>query len=239
MNFIVYKHTNKINNKAYIGYTSHSLEHRWIGHIKTRNRKCAFARALKKYGTDCDVWTHEILETLTDSSVELAKQKEVYWIAYYDTYRSGYNETKGGEGPENSKISASLKNHKLSQETKEKISKSQLGEKNHNFGKQRKKETCLAISNAHKGKKLSQETKNKISLKKQNVRLTPEHKIKLSKRIDQYDLEGNYIKTFDSLTHASKDTSTNINYISRCLHNKLQQKNKKRFDWCFHTQQSE
>ena len=54
----IYKITNKINGKCYIGQTSDSIEHRWKEHIYDSNRKnrdCynyPLYRAFRKYGTE-------------------------------------------------------------------------------------------------------------------------------------------------------------------------------------------
>lgn len=45
---------------------------------------------MRKYG-----WDNFELEIIELCSLEELKEKEIYWIAYYDTYYHGYNETKG------------------------------------------------------------------------------------------------------------------------------------------------
>jgi hypothetical protein len=97
--FTVYKHTCLTNGKAYVGWTSLSLEERWIQHcyFATYGSKYAFHRAIRKYGTDC--WTHEVLEE--HASAFEAKQAEVRLIAQHSTYTKdgcGYNMTLGGDG---------------------------------------------------------------------------------------------------------------------------------------------
>jgi len=92
--YTIYKHTNTINNKAYVGITKHTMEVRWKGHIhaSVSNKSTAFTNAIRKYGKD--VWSHEVLEVVTD---EDKQERERYWISYYDTYSSGYNSTLGGD----------------------------------------------------------------------------------------------------------------------------------------------
>ena len=102
----VYKITNKINNKAYIGYTVRTLKERWQQHVR-----CAFheqldgsydnalKRAIRKYGTE-NFYT-EVLEFSDDK--EYLTHQEKYWIKYYNTCiifpdSWGYNLTTGGEG---------------------------------------------------------------------------------------------------------------------------------------------
>lgn len=51
-------------------------------------------RAMRKYNTTKDDF--EIIEENIDTQ-EKANDREIYWIAYYDSYRNGYNSTPGGE----------------------------------------------------------------------------------------------------------------------------------------------
>lgn len=97
----IYKITNLINNKVYIG-CSCDIEHRWIAHksesILEHNPQYNYSihRAFRKYGLDN--FHFEIIELLSDST--MIYEREKYWIAFYDSYNSGYNETQGGDcGP--------------------------------------------------------------------------------------------------------------------------------------------
>lgn len=103
MTFIVYKHTNRITGKAYIGYTHLTIEERWKQHVHaTRGkRRSLFLNALISYGVHDDVWLHEILGSY-DTEQE-AKQAEINWIAILKTNglregHEGYNMTDGGDG---------------------------------------------------------------------------------------------------------------------------------------------
>lgn len=50
-----------------------------------------FANALKKYGKGGFIWG--IIE---ECDISLLNEKEIYWIAKYDTFDNGYNTTTGG-----------------------------------------------------------------------------------------------------------------------------------------------
>lgn len=97
MSIGIYKITNLINNNAYIGL-SINIEKRWLSH-KERSQdpnnkeydKVLYA-AFRKYGIDN--FKFEILEKCQPEEL---KEKEIYWIAYYDTYKHGYNATPGGD----------------------------------------------------------------------------------------------------------------------------------------------
>ena len=96
MNFI-YKITNDINGKLYIGKTNRSIETRFQEHInfsKRAYKNRPLYDAMNKYGVNhFHIEQIDICETDEEAST-----KEIYWIAYYDTYRYGYNATLGGEG---------------------------------------------------------------------------------------------------------------------------------------------
>lgn len=87
----IYKITNNINNKCYIGQ-SIDIHRRWNAHKRqvVDNHLC---RAFKKHGIEN--FSFEIIEECTINELN---EKEKYWIQYYDSYRNGYNETTGGDG---------------------------------------------------------------------------------------------------------------------------------------------
>ena len=93
--YIVYKHTNNINGKVYIGITSTSLGKR-SGKDGTNYRKnTLFYRAIEKYGWDA--FSHEIIED--GMSLEDAAKAEVALISKYNSTNPqfGYNISSGGE----------------------------------------------------------------------------------------------------------------------------------------------
>ena len=96
----IYKITNKINNKVYIG-CSKDIHHRWIAHksesVLEKNKQYNYSihKAFRKYGIDN--FSFEIIELLPE---EQLFDREKYWINYYNSYNNGYNETLGGDsGP--------------------------------------------------------------------------------------------------------------------------------------------
>ena len=48
---IIYKITNKLNGKVYIGQTVGSLQARWKAHLRSRDN-AVFHKALRKYGAE-------------------------------------------------------------------------------------------------------------------------------------------------------------------------------------------
>lgn len=94
----IYKFTNKINGKSYIGQ-SNNIERRFNDHLYyENNRDMIFNRALKKYGLSN--FTFEVIE---ECSLEELDEKEIKWIAYYDSWKNGYNMTPGGRFNEDHK----------------------------------------------------------------------------------------------------------------------------------------
>jgi group I intron endonuclease len=136
----VYMHTNKINNKVYVGITCRSVQERWKGGYRYAEDQPVFHRAIKKYGWDG--FEHIIFaEHLTK---EEAINMEIALIALYKTncrrYRNpsyGYNMTDGGEGcsghvvseESRKKMSEARKGIVFSEETIQKMREAQLGRK--------------------------------------------------------------------------------------------------------------
>lgn len=91
----IYKITNLIDGKSYIGLSTH-IEDRWQYH-KTpynwkREKDKLLYRAITKYGIEN--FNFEVLE---ECLPEELSEKEKYYVEKYDTYKNGYNMTAGGE----------------------------------------------------------------------------------------------------------------------------------------------
>ena len=124
----IYKTTNIINNKIYIGqHKSNVFDKLYIGSGNILHL------AINKYGIDN--FKCEVLEWCVDK--ESLNKAEIYWINYYNSYdhKIGYNIAQGGSGGNlllymekedienrNNKISNSLLNHEVSKETRLKFS---------------------------------------------------------------------------------------------------------------------
>ena len=96
---IIYKLTNKVNGKSYVGQTLHEKQrlntHKRLGKAKDTRFTLAVDFAIAKYGFDNFEYT--VLEK--DIPQEKLDEREIYWISYYDTLNTGYNLTKGGQNP--------------------------------------------------------------------------------------------------------------------------------------------
>ena len=140
----VYIHTNKINNKAYIGITSNDVNKRWKNGNGYKNNKY-FYTSIQKYGWD----NFEHIIWQNNLSKNQAQKIEILLIALFDTTNpnNGYNLSTGGEG------SNGIKRTK---DTKEKIRKSAKTrfsnpENNPMFGKQHSDEAKRKMSKSRQG----------------------------------------------------------------------------------------
>ena len=91
----IYKITNTINGKMYIGKTEQTIEKRFQQHCHDSKREGfnhrPLYRAMQKYGVEF-FSIEEIEET------EFPEERETYWIEFYGTFKNGYNATIGGDG---------------------------------------------------------------------------------------------------------------------------------------------
>ena len=177
----IYKLTNTLNNKIYIGLTTETISERCrkrIAEAKYRgSRNSYILNAIRKHGSE--VFKVEQIDTA--NSLEELQQKEIFYIQQYNsTNRNiGYNLTKGGEG------NLGLK---MSDKTKEKIRQKAIGRKV-------SIETKIKMSNFKKT--------NNIDFFKaiENCKL---HNLKTSKKVGEFDLNNNLVKTYNSISEVWK-----------------------------------
>ncbi len=91
----IYKITNKVNNKIYIGQTIKTVEKRFQQHKNNSNKpyfsQIVLYKAFNKYGIEN--FQCEMIEEVSNENLD---EREKYWIDYYDSYFNGYNATLGG-----------------------------------------------------------------------------------------------------------------------------------------------
>lgn len=132
----IYKITNLINGKVYIGQTISTIQKRFSKHCGGENQ--LISRAIKKYGVD----NFKVEEIDRADTREELDEKEVYWIKHYNSRTpNGYNVEGGG-----------TKNKEISSETRAKLSEANKGEKAPWYGKHLTEETKRKLSESHKGK---------------------------------------------------------------------------------------
>lgn len=163
--FCVYRATNRVNGKAYVGITSKGASVRWREHVYNARteRVCPIHLAILKYGTDAfDV---EVIETCL--GYDMLRVREVYWIAKLRTRAPrGYNLTAGGEG---------MFGYRTSDETKRKMSATKTGKKKSPEMRAKMREIALnrppehlaKISAALTGRKIPRDVVEKV--RKSNI----------------------------------------------------------------------
>ena len=206
---VIYQTTNLINGKKYIGKdTKNSKTYLGSGTF--------LKKAIKKYGREN--FKKEILEYCLNED-EL-KQKEEYWLLFYDAannseYYNCINISHGcpkglHKGRKNT-WSKGIKGHigpVWDKEQKE-IHSLKLKGREIKWGDK--------ISQSKKGKSISKEHKDKISQKLKN-RKRPFNAGKDLIPILQYDLQGNFIREWKSISEAQNNIIRGD--IRACLNNK-------------------
>ena len=154
----IYKITNLINDKIYIGLSTKLVEEstKYYGSGKL------IKEAIKKYGKEN--FRKEILERDIECH-DLLKDREIYWIEIFKSYVShdNYNLTLGGQG---------TFGRIFSNESIKKISENHAdvsGSNNPMYGKHHSALAKAKISKVHRGKKISEETRAKISYASSNI----------------------------------------------------------------------
>jgi group I intron endonuclease len=257
---IIYKTTNNINGKIYIGQDKNNNPSYYGSGKKLLS-------AIKKYGKEN--FTKEILEECVNE--DYLNEREIFWISYYNSRdrHIGYNISEGGkEGDRNigqdiaksgiynywvekyGKVEADkrreLKIQKIRKHNQEigtpltkkgryalwiekygkeiadqkltawKLKISEYQQYKLENGWKHSDEAKEKISKSSKGRKLSEETKNKMrkpkpegfseKLSKAKKGIKPSKPSLLRKPVEQYDLFGNFIKSWESITEAINGT---------------------------------
>lgn len=202
----IYKITNKINGKIYIGETTLTIEKRWQEHLnksyeinKEGQKKHVFAihNAIKKYKKE-----NFLIEKIEECDDEIRFEREKYWISYYNSYENGYNLTVGGEG------SLKYNREDFYKEWKKGLSTQQIANLYH----------CAVNTVYYHLSTFDDFSKEAIQRRTENA--IKGMKAGHINSIDCYDLEGNFIKTYSSQREASKELNLQESGISRSIQNK-------------------
>lgn len=194
---VIYRYISP-SGKSYIGQTTNEVFRRrmWFGDGRYTGGRSKIDMARKKYGREnfrYEVIHRQQFFTLEEATTEL-NRLEAYYIGYYDTYKNGYNSTIGGDGS---------RGYKADDITRAKLSVARKGKKKpEGFGEK--------ISKAQKGRPKSTETRRRLSETKKNT----------GKKIVQYDLEGNYIRTWNNIDEVSKALGVCRESIAGCCRGK-------------------
>jgi group I intron endonuclease len=153
----IYKITNKITGKNYIGQTRNSVDSRWKSHHSSK-RKYALGLAIQKYGKDSFsidiIASYKILEDLNNA--------EIYYINFYNSISpNGYNLHSGG------------RTYYILEETRKRLSESHKGQIPSDYNKEQSRKALKGKPTWNSGKI---GYTNKGSFKKGNK---PTHPFKL------------------------------------------------------------
>jgi len=216
----IYKTTNKINGKIYIGQDKNDRKNYFGSGYIIKN-------AIKKYGKSN--FTKDILEVCNNEK-EL-NDREYFWIKFFDSKnpKIGYNIKDGG-----GYVGNKLDIHANRINILKKISENHAdvsGDKNPMYGKKHSDESK---------KNMSINTKNTF---KNNPNLIKNHSITMKEKskgrnnsnynpteVLQYDLEMNFIKEWKDL-FSIKEEGFNSKLISQCCRGRY--KNSHGFIWKF------
>jgi group I intron endonuclease len=148
----IYKITNTLNSKIYVGITNRHIQERLCDHFNHSVKpKFRIHQAIKKHGKQ-----NFIIEAIDiATSQEEANQLEKYWINYYNCtdYNFGYNMSCGGSG----------KSITLTEKTKNKIKES-VQKHRDSLSDYEKRQLTKAANIAKKGNKESADSRDKKSL---------------------------------------------------------------------------
>ena len=203
MSMGIYKITNRINGKIYIGQSIHIekrfRQHQTESYYQGKHYNKILYQAIRKYGLEN--FTFEILE---ECSQDMLNEKEIYWIKYYDSYNNGYNATLGGE---NNFFSINIPSEEIYKMWNEGKTVKEIKEFFHINGETvRKRLVNLDTYSEHEAR---------VRAGKKNAPNS-----NLTQKIVQYDLSGNIINKFDSISEISKKFGYDMCTIKRCIEGK-------------------
>lgn len=235
----VYMHTNKINNKKYIGITGQQKYWTRWGTNGNGYKTQMFGKAIKKYGWEN--FNHEILGTVTtqDQAFEL----ERFYIQKYQTNdnKFGYNVTAGGEttyGVYNlPSMSVPVCQYDLEGNFIAEFPSIKEAERVTGIDNSLISACCRGVNHYTKTYIWSYEKHSKIpGINPKQLRYDLVTK-KQEKKVYQYNLDGTFIKSYKSVSEANRLTGVDFRDISACC----LRANKKQaggFIWSYEYQES-
>lgn len=209
---VIYKITNLIDGKVYIGQTTQTIDARIREHKKRikSGRDCPLYSAIRVFG-----WEAFSIEVIDKAATRTElNEKEVYWIAKYNCVTPlGYNLTKGGSGTLGYR-------HTDKDKSKMRALKQGMyeGENNPFYGKHHSKEQIEKWKSQRKGRQLTQTWKENIS--------------KTRKRIPIVDIDTGEV--FESARHVARYYGKNPDHGSSGSVSKVCRKVPKFITFCGH-----
>lgn len=218
----IYKITNKINEKIYVGQSVDIID-RWRRH-KIAKDDYVIHQAIRKYGVE-----NFIFEIIEECSREELDDKEKYWIIQCESFsKNGYNMTPGGQGgafPFNEK---EVKQYSLTGEYIATFKSLKQAGRTLGIDPRYISNCCLQKTHTAKGYQWCfTGNEHLISIK---PKMNPGY-VKIP--VNQYDLQGKYLRTYDSMRAAALAVGslTAMKQISLCCRG--EQGSSKGYQWRF------
>ena len=211
----IYKIINDIDDKVYIGQTKNSLSMRIQQHKRTALNNfnkgkplSPLYKAMITYGTN-----HFFIKKIEECADEELDEKEIYWIAQYNSFYNGYNATIGGQfqkkpgqriiqyGPDGKYIRTFKDIREASKITGIKVGT--IGSVLHPSGKN--------SAGGYQWRYYTEDFPLEIS---------PQICISsITRAVNQYTLKGEFIATFPSAEEAKRQTNVSASGIGRACKN--------------------
>lgn len=204
MSIGIYKITNQINGKVYIGQ-SVRIKQRWSQHCAESTKGTTLLyQAMRKYGIKN--FSFEVIE---ECLPEQLNEREIYWIAYYDSFNKekGYNMTPGGSEP------IKVNPQEIYDLWDQGLCVSDILEK---FEGKIGHTTIQNYLNEYSNYSV-QESNRRGGIKARQIAQENGNIFQPNRIIKQYDLWGNYINTYSSQKEAERKTGINFETIGWVL----------------------
>lgn len=202
--YVIYKITNSINGKIYIGMTNNfeqrMREHKSNAKSDKYKYKSRLYNSIRKYG-----WENFDKETIDFAKNKHdAEEKEKYYISLYNSVDKdvGYNIVAGGTGGKTHDVSGAnnpMYGRRYSDEERAKIG-------SYSRGVKRSGETKMKISQALKGRKRSEEHNRNLSKSLKGKLPKNSHKIKLVNTNTKEVIEFNSEAEMERVLRCSRKT---------------------------------
>ena len=179
-----------INKQRYVGLTTQDVSKRWKEHITQakNNPSSPLHKSIAKYGSH----NHKVRILESDIPIDDLPDREIHWIAEFDTFNNGYNQTTGGETSKT-----------IHENVKEKIS-----------------DTMLGVSKSEDHTNKVKKTLKEKSIVEPWGALLPENRgdgIHLRRKVRATDVKTKEVKEWESLTQAMESLGRPKNHMSSVI----------------------
>ena len=199
----IYKITNSVNDKVYIGKTTVGIKERWAWHLRAAGCKNApykskLYSAMRKYGRD-----KFSIEAIEECDKERLDDRERYWISKLDSVRNGYNITTGGDGYS---VIDDCEEQQILALWREGKNEKEIGEITGRYIKAIKR--ILYRSGVTREEILSRQAECYRAI--------------FSKKVYSYNTDGLFLKEYSSTNEASKDTGIHYSTIGHIINGRCE-----------------